>query len=89
MHSHRGLQEQSLLAAPLIVRSEAELSADAQEVTVLLHDFSFRQPEEILAGLTGGSGGHDMASMGGMPGMAGMDHAGTGDDAWRCRWRWT
>ena len=78
MHSHRGLQEQSLLAAPLIVRREADLSADVQEVTVLLHDFSFREPEEILAGLTGGSGGHDMEGMDGMPGMAGMDHAGTG-----------
>ena len=78
MHSHRGLQEQSLLAAPLIVRREADLSADVQEVTVLLHDFSFREPEEILAGLTGGSGGHDMEGMDGTPGMAGMDHAGTG-----------
>ena len=54
MHSHHGLQEQALLAAPLIVHSEEDLAADVQEVTVLLHDFSFRQPEEILAGLTGG-----------------------------------
>ena len=60
MHSHRGLQEQALLAAPLIVHSAEDLAADVQEVTVLLHDFSFRQPEEILAGLTGGAGGHDM-----------------------------
>jgi len=76
MHSHHGVQEQALLAAPLIVRSEGDLSADVQEVTVLLHDFSFRKPEEILAGLTGGSGGHDMEGMGEMPGMAGMDHSG-------------
>ena len=78
MHSHRGLQEQALLAAPLIVRSAEDLAADVQEVTVLLHDFSFRQPEEILAGLTGGAGGHDMEGMAGMPGMAGMDHSGMG-----------
>ena len=83
MHSHHGVQEQALLAAPLIVRSQEEISADVQEVTILLHDFSFRQPEEILAGLTGGSaaGGHAMSGTGdmnGMGGMAGMDHAAMG-----------
>jgi FtsP/CotA-like multicopper oxidase with cupredoxin domain len=73
MHSHHGLQEQSLMAAPLIVRTDEDLRRDAQEVTVLLHDFSFRDPAEILAGLTGGSG----MSMdhGGMD-MQGMDHGG-------------
>ena len=76
MHSHHGLQEQALLAAPLIVHSAENLAADVQEVTVLLHDFSFRQPEEILAGLTGGAGGHDMAGMD----HSGMDHSGMGDN---------
>ena len=71
MHSHHGLQEQNLFAAPLIVRSREDVSADHQEVVVLLHDFSFRTPEEILAGLTG-SGGQAMA------GMAGHDMAGHG-----------
>ena len=80
MHSHRGLQEQALLAAPLIVHSAEDLAADVQEVTVLLHDFSFRQPEEILAGLTGVAGAHDMAGMGGMPSVAGMAHSGVGDN---------
>ena len=79
MHSHGGLQEQALLAAPLIVHSAEDLAADVQEVTVLLHDFSFRQPEEILAGLTGGAGGHAMEGMAGPPDMAGMDHSGMGD----------
>ncbi len=51
MHSHHGLQEQRLMAAPLIVRSAEDARADAREVTVLLHDFSFRDPAEILAGL--------------------------------------
>jgi FtsP/CotA-like multicopper oxidase with cupredoxin domain len=80
MHSHHGTQEQLLLAAPLIVRSEEDARADMQEVTVLFHDFSFRDPQEILAGLTDGSGhGHDMDGMGGMMGgMAGMDHSGMG-----------
>ncbi len=63
MHSHHGLQEQSLLTAPLIVREDA--SADAQEVTLLLNDFSFTSPEEILEGLTGMSG-MDHGNMGGM-----------------------
>jgi FtsP/CotA-like multicopper oxidase with cupredoxin domain len=82
MHSHHGVQEQALLAAPLIVRSAEEDAADVQEVTILLHDFSFRPPEDILADLTGGStaGGHGMSGMemDNRGGMAGMDHAGMG-----------
>ncbi len=53
MHSHHGLQEQSLMTAPLIVRSDAELREDRQEIVMMLHDFSFRAPEELLAALTG------------------------------------
>ena len=70
MHSHHGLQEQGLLAAPLII-AEAE-EADEQEVVLILHDFSFRPAEEIqdslgswtamLKGLFGGGGhAHGMA----------------------------
>jgi FtsP/CotA-like multicopper oxidase with cupredoxin domain len=66
MHSHHGLQEQILMAAPLIVRTAEDAAADMQEVTVMLHDFSFRDPAEILAGLTGGK---DMKAGGAMPGM--------------------
>ena len=74
MHSHHGLQEQNLMAAPLIVRSGEDLKRDAQEVTVLLHDFSFRDPAEILAALTKGSGmAMDHGSMPGMD-MSQMDH---------------
>jgi FtsP/CotA-like multicopper oxidase with cupredoxin domain len=54
MHSHVGLQEQRLLAAPLIVRDPAEASRDEQEVVILLHDFTFRDAAEIFAELTGG-----------------------------------
>jgi FtsP/CotA-like multicopper oxidase with cupredoxin domain len=57
MHAHT-LQEQSLLAAPLIVRTAEDRGRDEQEVTILLHDFSFKSPEELLAGLKGGSSGH-------------------------------
>ncbi|CAO3445624.1 multicopper oxidase family protein [Azospirillum largimobile] len=57
MHSHHGLQEQLLMAAPLVVRSPDDLRADEQEVTILLHDFTFRDPAEVLASLTGPAGG--------------------------------
>lgn len=85
MHSHT-LSEQQLLAAPLVTR-EAD-AGDAQDVVVMLHDFSFRSPEEILAGLGGANahGGHGAHGVGqSMPGpgmagiaMPGMNHAGHG-----------
>jgi FtsP/CotA-like multicopper oxidase with cupredoxin domain len=55
MHSHHDMQEQSLMTAPLIVHSTAELREDRQEVVLMLHDFTFRTPEEVLADLTGTS----------------------------------
>ncbi|MFN3727548.1 MAG: multicopper oxidase family protein [Allosphingosinicella sp.] len=54
MHSHHGLQEQRLMAAPLIVRDPAEAGEDTQDIVVLFHDFTFRDPDEILTGLKGG-----------------------------------
>ena len=66
MHSHVGLQEQQLLAAPLIVRETAEPLFDEQEHVVMLHDFSFRDPQEIMAELKGGGGGHAGHAMGGV-----------------------
>ncbi|HVJ42675.1 MAG TPA: multicopper oxidase family protein [Dongiaceae bacterium] len=63
MHSHYGLQEQQLLAAPLIIRDPAEAHLDEQEVVIQLHDFTFRDPQEILAELQKGMahrmGSHD------------------------------
>jgi len=77
MHAHT-LQQQELLAAPLIVEDAAP--ADEQEVALLLHDFSFTPADELLHNLQ--HGGHDMGmgggmGMGGMMGMdmPGMDHA--------------
>ena len=77
MHSHT-LSEQQLLAAPLVTR-EAD-AGDAQDVVVMLHDFSFRSPEEILAGLGGSSahGGHGMSGPMQGTAMPGMDHSGHG-----------
>ena len=73
MHSHLGLQEQQLLAAPLIVRETAEPLFDEQEHVVMLHDFTFRDPQEILKELKSGGGGHAGHAVGGMemamPGM--------------------
>ena len=58
MHSHYELQEQRLMAAPLIIRDPAEAHLDEQEVVIMLHDFTFRDPDEILAGLKKGES-HD------------------------------
>ncbi len=74
MHAHT-LQEQALLAAPLIVRQRRP--ADEQEVVVLLHDFSFTPAEELLAKLKQG-GGHTMgpapAALSGHTGHAATGH---------------
>src|SRR6195256_3016774 len=56
MHSHQGMQEQSLMTAPLIVRNAEDMRADRQEGVLMLHDFSFQTPDELLAGLTKASG---------------------------------
>src|SRR5438552_18639217 len=52
MHSHQGMQEQSLMTAPLIVHSLEDMREDRQEAVLMLHDFSFHMPDELLAGLT-------------------------------------
>src|ERR1700687_4930150 len=57
MHSHQGMQEQSLMTAPLIVHNAEDMRADRQEVVLMLHDFSFHTPDELLAGLTKSNGG--------------------------------
>ncbi|MDN5569008.1 MAG: multicopper oxidase domain-containing protein, partial [Paracoccus sp. (in: a-proteobacteria)] len=56
MHSHVPVQEMQLLAAPLIVRRPDDVKADRQEVTIFLHDFSFRPPEEVLDEIRSGKG---------------------------------
>lgn len=71
MHAHT-LQEQNLLAAPLIVRTAEEARRDEQEVVILLHDFSFTPAEELLARLRSGT-----PAAGGMPMNHGaMNHGG-------------
>jgi len=71
MHSHSGLQSIKMLSAPLIVHDAEASKNDEQEVVVLLHDFSFREPEDIFQSLTKAtsSASNAMASMADMPGM--------------------
>lgn len=82
MHSH-SLTEQQLLAAPMVAREKS--SAGMADAVIMLHDFSFASPAELLANL-GGSNMHtgmemDHSTMGAhdgtmdMSGMAGMTHA--------------
>src|SRR5262245_12104646 len=59
MHSHQGLQEQLLMAAPLIIHDRRD-RADQQEVIVMLTDFSFTPPEQIFEALKKDTG---MAAM--------------------------
>lgn len=93
MHSHQGMQELQLLSGPLVVRTAEDLKEDAQEVTVILHDFTFKTPEEVIKevdsgampGMSGGqmSGGQTAGgptSGGQMPGMA-MGGAAAGKPA--------
>src|SRR5712671_5279896 len=77
MHSHQGMQEQSLMTAPLIVRSAEDLRADRQEVVLMLHDFSFRTPVELLAGLTKSNGNRSTMPKSGMGNMN-MSNMGAG-----------
>ena len=48
MHSHFGLQEQNLLAAPLIVREAGAIKSGIQEAVILLEDFSWTKPSMLF-----------------------------------------
>ena len=75
MHSHQGLQEQELLAAPLII-SDGRDRRGQQEVVVMLADFSFTPPEQIYVGLRKPATGQ--MAMGGR--VAGMSAASAAPD---------
>jgi FtsP/CotA-like multicopper oxidase with cupredoxin domain len=59
MHSHQGLQEQSLMLAPLII--DDGRYRGIQEIVVVLNDFSFTPPEAIFDALKKRSGTPNMA----------------------------
>ena len=54
MHSHFGLQEQTLNSAPLILQSEEQKAKADEQYVVLLSDFSFKPPGQILKELKSG-----------------------------------
>jgi FtsP/CotA-like multicopper oxidase with cupredoxin domain len=80
MHSHFGLQEQNLLAGPLIVRETSAIKSGIQEAVILLEDFSWTKPSMLFeelrkpkpaASMAGGTmnmsgGGMNMSGSGGM-----------------------
>jgi FtsP/CotA-like multicopper oxidase with cupredoxin domain len=71
MHSHQDFQEQELMVGPLIIHDAQSRRADQQEIVVLLHDFTFRNPEEIFADLRKPKTSDTAMNMNGMSGMAG------------------
>ncbi len=54
MHSHYGLQEQLYNSAPMIIWTPEERAKADRQVVVMLSDFSFTPPEQILKELKGG-----------------------------------
>ena len=50
MHSHYGLQEQLYNSAPLIIWTPEERAKADLQIVVMLSDFSFTLPEQILRG---------------------------------------
>jgi FtsP/CotA-like multicopper oxidase with cupredoxin domain len=50
MHSHQGLQEQTLLSAPLIIHDGRDQN-DQQDIVLMLYDFNFTPPDQIFADL--------------------------------------
>ena len=83
MHSHFGLQEQNLLAAPLIVREQSAIRSGLQEIVILLEDFSWTKPSLIFEELRKPK---PMASMSGSMtnmsrGSGGMNMPGTNTPA--------
>jgi FtsP/CotA-like multicopper oxidase with cupredoxin domain len=86
MHSHQGLQEQLLMAAPLIIRDQRD-RPDQQDVVVMLADFSFTPPEQIFEGLKkkvmapmAAAGAAPASTVASMPGMPKRDAAAAPPD---------
>ena len=62
MHSHFGLQEQDLLAAPLIIREKSAAASGAQEVVLFLEDFSWTDSQTLYDNLRKpGAGGMNIS----------------------------
>jgi FtsP/CotA-like multicopper oxidase with cupredoxin domain len=76
MHSHQGLQEQGLMAAPLIIHDQRD-RPDQEEVVVMLADFSFTPAEQIFENLkkSGSMAGMATPAGGSMASMSSMKKA--------------
>lgn len=61
MHSHYGLQEQLFNSAPMIIWTPEERAKADRQIVVMLSDFSFTPPGQILKNLKGGMQMPDMA----------------------------
>jgi FtsP/CotA-like multicopper oxidase with cupredoxin domain len=72
MHSHVGFQEQQLLSAPLIIHDAGTRSAAVQEIAVMLHDFTFRDPREVFSSLKQGGRKQTASAPPAMSGMGNM-----------------
>jgi FtsP/CotA-like multicopper oxidase with cupredoxin domain len=72
MHSHFSLQEQNLLAAPLIVRETSAIKSGMQEAVILLEDFSWTKPEMLFEELRKPKPAMSMSTMN----MSGMNMSG-------------
>jgi FtsP/CotA-like multicopper oxidase with cupredoxin domain len=64
MHSHYGLQEQLFNSAPMIIWTPEERAKADRQIVVMLSDFSFTPPGQILMDLKGGK---QMAAMADKP----------------------
>ena len=73
MHSHEGMQEQIGVEAPLIILTPEDKKY--QQIPIMFQDFSFKTPEQIMAGLTkpeAAESAHGTPSLGN--GTMAMDH---------------
>lgn len=51
MHSHFKFHEQQLMSAPLIIQDPQDAYKNLKNITIMLEDFSFTNPEKIFANL--------------------------------------
>lgn len=64
MRAGSGLWQQTLLAAPLIVRDLNELVLDQLETVVMFQDFTFRDPDDVLTEIKNGKAPRTLLGMG-------------------------
>lgn len=86
MHAHYGLEEQKLLAAPLILHEPGGKNSDQQEVVMFLTDFTFQDPAVIFKELKKGSADRQSSGISGSMSMK-RDLNDVKYDAFLTNWR--